>query len=272
MIQSNGIRRIAILSTNNNPDYFFYAPITEWCWNKLGWDVALFKTHDVEERLLRNPNSRVYSIPNIEGVRTGTQAQVVRHFVANVFDPDCYLMVQDIDLLPLKEWNPDLTKNTIYGWELTGRSFIPVHYTGMMRDIWMEVMGCTRDLKSDMEREMKANGRAYQEKWEDYWDADWDILTQKVLANKSKFTFIDRGMVQFSQYQTAKGRIDRINLGPEGYKLTMNQEWIDLHAENHNPTAPHKWAAIRGILEKRYGTLPEWMDIYVTEHHKKHGI
>lgn len=271
------MKKIAVLSTNNNPHYFFYLPIVEWLWNKFGWEVAVFHTDDLAEVTARNLSSTsLHVIPNIDGVRTGTLAQVVRHFVSDVLPKDAYIMVQDIDLLPLKPYEPDYTKRTIYGWELTGRSFIPVHYTGMMGSEWYDVMGCTGDLKADMEREMKANGRAYGEKWEEYWDADWDILSHKVLAQKNKFTFVDRGMVQLGKYQTAKGRIDRasIEVSPDGkysWGYTLNQsDYIDMHCENNYPASPEKWAMIRDVLIKVFGEIPLWLDDYVMNHHLKY--
>lgn len=271
-----------ILSTNENPDYFFYFPIVEWIWNKYGWHVDLFITDEskidfIEHTKLSSKNTTVHIIPSIEGVRTGTLAQVVRHFVADVLPKEDYIMVQDIDLLPLRSWEPDMSKRTIYGWELTGRSFIPVHYTGMMGQDWYDIMGCTGDLHADMEREMKANGRAYQEKWEEYWDADWDILTQKVLAQKEKFTFVSRDMVQLGKYQTAKGRVDRcsIEVSPAGiysWGYTLNQtELIDMHCENHNPSSVEKWRMMKDVLKRVYGDLPEWMEGYVINHHQKYG-
>ena len=274
------MKRIAVLSTNGNPDYAFYLPIVTWLWNKFGWEVAVFYTSDAKQMITDwNAKSTVYTyqIPDIDGVRTGSLAQVVRHFVSNVLPKDAYTMVQDIDLLPLKPYEPDLEKMTIWGWDLTGYSFIPVHYTGMRGDKWYEFMGCTGDLKADMEREMKANGRAYQEKWEDYWDADWDILTQKVLKNKDKFTFIDRGMVTLGQHATPKGRVDRYSIvvgkdGSYSWGVTLNQpDLIDAHCENHNPSSPEKWANIRALLVQVFGEIPDWMDNYVIEHHKKYG-
>lgn len=270
------MKKIAVLSTNNNPDYFFYTPICEWIWNKFGWEIALFITNDVNNITVKSDTTKVYTIPNIEGVRTGTLAQTVRHFVSNVLDRNAYIMVQDIDLLPLSNvWHPDLNERSIWGWELTGNSFIPVHYTGMTGDKWLELMDCTGDLKADMEREMKANGRAYGKEWEQYWDTDWDILTQKVLKQKDKFKFIHRGLVLLAMStpdgkgnpaHTPKGRVDRYN-----YRATMNQEWIDMHCENHNPSAPEKVEIIREVLLKAHGELPEWFDEYVNEHHKKYG-
>jgi len=271
------MRRIAVISTNNNPDYFFYVPIVEWAWNKLGWEIALFLTEDCKE--IRNDwlnyismtatTTHVYTIPNIEGVRTGTLAQTVRHFVADVLPKDAYIMVQDIDLIPLKEWNPNLDEQTIYGWELTGKSFIPVHYTGMLGQKWYDLMDCTGDLKADMEREMKANGRAYlpQEDWEGWWNTDWDILTQKVLAKKEQFTFIPRELVKLAKDATPKGRIDRYDID-----ATMNQEdMVDAHLSNHNPSAPEKVEILKTILLKYFGELPEWLDNYILNHHAKYG-
>lgn len=271
------MKKIAVLSTNENPDYHFYAPIVTWAWNKFGWEVALFHTNEADVTMATGLNFKSYGIPSIPGVRPGTCAQVVRHFVSNVLPKDAYIMVQDIDLIPLKPYEPDYNARTIYGWELTGNSFIPVHYTGMTGDKWYDFMGCTGDLAADMEREMKANGRAYKEKWEDYWDADWDILTKKVLAQKDKFTFVERGMVDLGKYRTPKGRVDRcsIEVAPDGsysWGYTADQkDLIDMHCENNNPSSPEKWKMIREVLEKTFGELPAWMDEYVKSHHAKYG-
>lgn len=271
------MKKLAVLSTNNNPDYFFYTPIVEWVWNKYGWEIALFVTSDVNDITTKSETTTKYIIPDIEGVRTNTLAQTVRHFAANVLPQDSYVMVQDIDLIPLADyWHPNLEEKTIWGWDLTGHSFIPVHYTGMLGKYWYELMDCTGDLKADIEREMKANGRAYGANWEQYWDTDWDILTQKVLKRRDEFKFIQRGLVLLAQCtndgtgnpaHTPIGRVDRYN-----YRATMNQPiWIDMHCENHNPSAPHKWEVIREVLVKAHGELPEWIDEYVIEHHKKYG-
>lgn len=273
------MKKIVVLSTNANPHYFFYLSIVEWLWNKFGWEVALFVTSDVSipPDMLHQCSTIIYSIPDIEGVRTNTLAQVVRHFASNVLPKDAYIIVQDIDLLPLKPYEPDYTKRTIYGWELTGHSFIPVHYTGMLGSEWYDIMGCTGDLKADMEREMKANGRAYQENWLQYWDTDWDILTQKVLAQKDKFTFVERGMVNLGKYQTPKGRVDRASIevnketGAYSWGYTLNQpDLIDCHCENNFPASPEKWAMIRELLIKVFGEIPIWLDDYVMNHHLKY--
>jgi len=287
------VQRIAVISSDNNSNYFYYLPIVAYYWNKFGWDVHAFVTDDYPKPD-KDYGVIYHRIPLIENVRPGTCAQTVRHFAANVLPKDSYIMVQDIDLIPLKPYDPDLTKKTIYGWELTGHSFIPVHYTGMMQKDWMEVMDCTGDLKADMEREIKANGRAYGEKWEEYWDTDWDILTTKVKAKaqikpnecqpgyhhkeRNGFRFVERGMVQVGKYKLPKGRVDRASIevakdGSYSWGASLNQpDLIDCHCENNNPASPEKWAMIRSLLVQVFGDVPKWMDEYTKEFHAKYGI
>ena len=278
------MNRIVVLSTDNHPGYFFYLPIVEYYWNKFGWDVAVFFPEHMPQELF-NPfycgkNSKVYITPDIEGVRPGTCAQTVRHFVADVLPRDAYWMVQDIDLIPLRAWDPDPNARTVWGYpEMTGGQFVPVHYTGMTGDKWYDLMGCTGDLKADMEREMKRNGRAYKEKWEDYWDTDWDILTQKVLPRRNEFTWVPRGMVSLGRHTVPKGRVDRSSIivdpvtNEYSWGETRNQpELIDAHCENNNPSSPEKWANIKSLLMQVFGEVPNWMDEHTKSHFEKYGV
>lgn len=268
-------QRICVLSTDNSPGYFYYVPFLEYYWNLFGWEIDLFVTPDVplEDVMVRNPSTQIHIIPEIVGVRPNTLAQTVRHFASNVLSPEDYVMVQDLDLIPLREWNPDLNARTIWGYpELTGGNYIPVHYTGMLGSAWREVMDCTGDLKADMEREMRRNGSAYSDNGDVRWNTDWSILTEKVLAQKEKFTFIERGM----ENGLPKGRIDRstIKVNPETFEYTWNTqvgEKIDCHCENSNSAAPQKWAMIRKLLVEVFGGVPDWADSYVETFYKKYG-
>jgi len=277
------MQRIVVLSTDNHPGYFFYLPIVAHYWQHFGWEIAIFETQGIPYYDYIQ-NARYYPIPEIEGVRPGTCAQTVRHFVADVLPRDAYWMVQDIDLIPLKPWEPDLNARTVWGFpEMTGGTFVPVHYTGMTGDKWYELMGCTGDLKADMEREMKRNGRAYakQEDWEIWWNTDWDILTQKIIPRKNEFTWVPRGMVSCGRFTVPKGRIDRcsIEVDPEtnAYSWGATKEqykkiWTDAHCENHNPSSPEKWKMIRGLLVEVFGEVPSWMDEHATNHYSKYGV
>ncbi len=272
------MRKICVLSSSNHPGYLFFIPIVEWVWNKFGWEVALFVTSDVIETNHQSETTKVYTIPDIPNVRPNTLAQTVRHFASNVLPRDAYIMVQDIDLIPLSDWwKPDLTKRSISGYpEMTGGAFVPVHYTGMSGQQWYDLMDCTGNLAADMEREMKANGRAYGETWEQYWDTDWDILTKKVLARpKEEFEFIPRKMVNGLPY----GRVDRSTIvvasdGSYSWGSSRNQpEYYDLHAESHNSSAPEKWKNIRALLLECHPDCPiELWDIHAAAHYEAYGI
>jgi len=276
------MNRIVVLSTDNNPNYFYYLPIVAHYWQKFRWEVHAFVTDDypafVYPMSEYDSGIKLHIIPSIENVRPGTLAQTVRHFAADALPLNAYIMVQDIDLIPLRPYEPDMMVNTIYGWELTGKSFIPVHYTGMRGFEWVKTMDLTGDLKADMERELKANGRAYKDKWEEYWDTDWDILTQKVLKRKADFKFVERGMIQIGKYKLPKGRVDRasIEVLPDGsysWGASLNQsDLIDAHCENNNPASPEKWKMIKGLLLQVFGEVPAWMDEYTNQFYSKYGI
>jgi hypothetical protein len=263
------MEKIVVISTNNNPDYFFYVPITTWAWQKLGWKVALFYTHDYEINLLKDVvPDYLMKIPEIEGVRESTQAQTARHFSANMLPSDSYVLLSDIDMIPLSNYiNPELDKKTIWGWDLTGYSYVPVSYIGMPCKEWKELMGCTGNMHNDMENAMKENGRAYSDDWETYWNTDWDILTKKVQPRKGEFISIDRGMVNLAKDATAARRVDRYDMDK-----TMNQnDLIDCHAHNHNPSHPIKFEPLLKVLLKAFGMYPIWFKEYANTHHILYG-
>lgn len=277
------MKKICVLSSNAHSGYLFFIPIVEWIWNKYGWDVALFLTEDVNiyDVAALSPTTTVHHIPTLPNVRSSTLAQTVRHFAANVLPRDAYIMVQDIDLLPLSNWwNPPLDRRSISGYpEMTGGAFIPVHYTGMTGDKWYDLMGCTGDLAADMERAMKENGRAYGEKWEQYWDTDWDILTQKVKAAQAKgveFLFMPRRMVNGLPY----GRVDRSTIQVDqvtnaySWGASRTQpEYYDAHCESHNSSSPQKWANIRELLLECHPDAPiEVWDEHAARHYEKYGV
>lgn len=273
-------KKICVLSSDNHPGYLFYFPIVEWIWHKYGWDVALFVTEDVKDIRSYSTEGETsrYIIPSIPNVRSNTLAQTVRHFTANVLPKDAYIMVQDIDLLPLSNWwQPDLTKPSVSGYpEMTGGAFVPVHYTGMTQRQWFEIMDCTGDLAADMEREMKANGRAYGKEWEQYWDTDWDILTKKLLSRKDQINWVTRGMVNGLPY----GRVDRSTIQVD--KNTGAYSWgasrnvtpkYDAHCESHNSSSPEKWANIRSLLLECHTDFPvQWFDEHARTHFEKYGV
>ena len=239
------MERIVVVSTNNNPDYYGYSKYIKHAWNKLGWKLCTMVTSDV-------PTDKIYSdytviIPSIEGLRQETIAQVSRLYAANYFSGDYYLMVSDMDLLPLSDyWNPNLNEITSYGHDLTDFTFIPMGYIGMPLQKWKEVMNLSGETLKEIERDAKEIGVAYKPDWESWWNHDWTLLTKRL--KPFQVTHIKRGRQQGSCF--ALGRVDR------GQSMAIpSGQLIDAHLENHNINHPEKWAKFISLFESIYGKI-----------------
>lgn len=260
------MKKYVVVSANNpDPaefkDYLFYLPYIEKAWNSLGWDLCLMITHDVPFKETNNhggqtfktlnknnPDTIVIQLPNIEGLRQATIAQSGRLYAANYLPLDAMIMTSDIDLLPLKDyWHPKPEDITVYGHDLTWRTFYPMGYVAMTGHNWKKYLNCTYDTAKDLERDAKEIGIAYSPDWEKWWNHDWTLLTKRLKPFHDKLTLIDRGQTSKG---LALGRIDRAD-----WEGTQDQEWIDAHCENTNPSHPDKAAKFINVFEKVYGKL-----------------
>src|SRR5437016_1734000 len=106
------MKKIVVVSSNNNPDYLFFAPYIEKAWNALGWQVAFMVTKDVDVKpgivdIMDSANNYILQLPEVEGLRQETIAQAGRLYAANYLPKDALIMTSDIDLLPLQNyWKP----------------------------------------------------------------------------------------------------------------------------------------------------------------------
>lgn len=257
------MRKVVVISSNNNPDYFHYAPYQEKAWNSLGWELCIMITHDVNPLDLNlrpylqhenKPPTSIVQLPHIPELKTGTIAQAGRLYAANYFsDDDVMLMTCDMDLIPLSDyWKPELFDVTIYGHDLTWHSFIPMGYIAMSTKNWRKYMGLTGLTAEDMMRDAKSgvsNYNPFSDKWEEYWDYDWSLVTNKLKPYKDTFKFIDRGQINIAGGTLAKGRIDRFN-----WEATQNQPepFIDCHCENNNVKHPVKLEPFLKVFNKFY--------------------
>ncbi len=248
--------KIVVVSTNNNPDYFFYAKYQEYAWNKLGWKLCIMCTHDVNplDLAIENPDTIIVTLPEIEGLRTGTIAQAGRLYAANYLPEDALIMTCDMDLMPLSDyWHPELFDITVYGHDLTWHSFFPMGYCAMSGKNWKKYMELTGLTKEDFERDAKSgksNYDPYATEWDKYWDYDWSLLTNKLMPYKNIIKFVDRGQIDIAGATLAKGRIDRYN-----WEVTQNQPepFIDAHCENNNVKHPVKLEPFLKVWNKFYG-------------------
>lgn len=254
------MKKYVVVSTNNNPDYYFYLPYIERAWNSYGWDVCCMITDDVNIDNLRysNPKTVIIRLPNIEGLRTESIAQAGRLYAANYFDENVLLMTSDIDLLPLSDyWKPKYIDCTVYGHDLTWHSFYPMGYIAMRGMEWKHKMGLS-ETKSDMLRDAKEfEHLAYAPDWEQWWNWDWTMITARLKPYAEHITFIDRGQINIAGATLAKGRVDRYN-----WEETQKQpDWIDAHCENNNVQHPDKLNKFLSVFEKVHGKLIFYSDL-----------
>lgn len=243
------MKRVVVVSTNNNPDYYFYLPYIEKAWNSYGWDLAVMVTQDVDitKLLVNNPSTMICRLPEVEGVRQESIAQAGRLYAANYIMGYDLIMTSDMDLLPLSNyWNPNVWDITVYGHDLTDFSYFPMGYTAMNKEKWFDAMRLTGDTKADIERD--ANEYAYMVKsneWEQWWNWDWRMLTDRLTGKEIIHKHRGRQPNGF-----AYGRVDR------GNSMQMiSGELIDAHAENHNVQHPDKLNKFITLFELVHGKL-----------------
>src|SRR3990167_4711161 len=175
------MQKFVVVSSNNNPDYYFYLPFLERAWNSYGWTLCVMVTDDVDVSKLvyNNLDTHIYKLPVIEGVGTGSIAQAGRLYASNHLPEDAIIMTSDMDLLPLQDyWHPKPLEITVFGHDLTWFSFYPMGYIAMIGAQWKIKMGLTGDTKSDLERDAEEYKHMAKGKtWEEYWDWDWTMIT-----------------------------------------------------------------------------------------------
>lgn len=232
------MKQHVILSYNNNPDYIYFAPLTIWAWNRIGWKPvlmwadgdgitpynALVKSHtpcDFETIKVK-----------VDGYRSETIAQVSRLYAACVFNRGAYLMTGDIDMIPLSNyWQPTNGKPTVWGYDLTGYTHYPICYIGMSSEYWLQVMdirdiGYNEAVRRDLDTMSDANDPDFY-KW---WFVDQELITRRL--KRYQPTVINRG-----QYPNgfARGRIDR------GAWTLDHKEFIDCHMHHQIHHKQNDW-------------------------------
>jgi len=249
------MKKIVVVSSNNNPDYLFFLPYITKAWNKLGWKVACLITHDVNTNEIEFTSGDNYLIqlPDIKGLRLETVAQASRLYAANYLPKDALLMTSDIDLLPLSDyWHPDINDVTVYGHDLTWRSFYPMGYIAMSSENWIKYMNLTKNTHDDILRDANDTSiphSPFSGEWEQWWNYDWSLITARLKPHEGIIKFIDRGQINIAGATLAKGRIDRYN-----WEATQNQPepFIDAHCENNNVKHPVKLEPFLKVFNKFY--------------------
>lgn len=248
-----------VLSSDLNSMYSFFAPLSTLLWTLRGYRPILFlvgtasKWHaDAQARLAlehsREVGAEIYFVPEVEGVRTSTVAQIVRCVASalrHVDDQD-YLLTSDIDMFPLGPWvggNRDTSRSfqIYFSNAYSDPVHWPISYLGGKAKAWREMMGCER---GQLE---KALYQALEHAPKDEvgaWNWDEKYVSRKI-ADWREFPnvqMIDRTFVK------GEWRLDRSGWD-EGWNHLNGS--LDGVADAHLPRPGYdeNWSRIRPILE-----------------------
>lgn len=194
--------KYVILSTDNNPEYYSLLPLVCYSWRKIGyWPIiyAINVPEEIQFLLMTHCPGHVFGNPSIKDVKDSTFAQLKRLFVKGCADDDI-LLTGDADMVIAKDiFTHDVSGGQIvsYGFDLTGKSEIPICYVRATARKWRELMGDTFIPDS-----------AYSDQWERYWSSDQQLLTLRASQyGMNRITFIDRG--NQNKHGLPTGRWDR---------------------------------------------------------------
>lgn len=183
------MNKVCVLSTDNNPDYYSLLPLVCKSWKKLGYTtivIAVDLPEHVYDTLHLHCGGFFLPTKPIEGVKNSTLAQLLRLFAYEHFQDDDILITADADMVIARDiFTHDVSQGQIvsYGYDLTGRSELPICYVKATAAKWRELMG-----------EFTIPEKAYSERWEDYWSVDQQLLTQRAREyGMDRITFVDRG-------------------------------------------------------------------------------
>lgn len=209
------IERTVVLSTNDNPDYLNYLKWCQLAWNKIGWKTVCFYLGSNPPK--STPENQIIDISNFAvGYRPETRVQCVRLLAGNYIDHGL-IITGDVDMLPVQNyWNPDPDQITVYGYDLTGKSEIPMCYVAMNSAKWRKIFP-----EQSLNDLLDKLPNAKSDDWNKWWSVDQKVLTKRLLAHGVD-KFIDRGF----DGGLARGRVDRYD-----WNGTLNKpgEKIDAH-------------------------------------------
>jgi len=220
-----------ILSTNNNPDYSFYLPITCFVYEYFNWKPLAITVGDskqyslIQEEINLRTNARLVNVNEIVEYKSETIAQCIRLYAPSIIeDENEYIMTGDVDMIPLNSYfNRDFDKYNAYGYDLTDFTQFPICYVGMNKIGWKKLMNLEDNKMIEcLLRDLKNEPKSTSTIWSEYWDTDQHILTDRIKKfGTNNFNIINRGKEDTGY---AFKRVDRGN-----WIWDKNYEYIDSH-------------------------------------------
>lgn len=193
--------KYVILSTDATKEYFELLPLVCYSWQKIGYKPILIMVNVPTKirEVLSEYCKPTYNYPcaSNQTAKDSTVAQLMRLFVGHLTQENDILLTADADMVIAKDIFTHEGDIVSYGYDLTGRSEIPICYVKATAAKWRELMG-----------EFTIPPKAYSDKWEDYWSVDQQLLTQRAHEyGMGRINFVDRG--NNNKHGLPTGRWDR---------------------------------------------------------------
>ena len=258
------MHKYAILSSNSNPTYSLFAPITALLWkNYIGYEPVLIYCQTADNQVSKLAYSaakevgcQIIDLPMFKdpSIASAHLVQIARVFISPFFNDDDYLLTGDIDMWPLsKEWfnkqDPTQAIHLFFSNAYNHEKY-PICYIGTVAKIWQDIMQLDKsktytpvELVDTIETLIKAclgenpNGN-------DLWNFDEYIFGTR-LKHYSGYPGVCQMFPRLgSRHGFVSGRVDRgrwIFSGPE-------EGLIDAHCLRPLWT-DENWARLRPLLE-----------------------
>lgn len=225
--------KYVVLSTDNNPDYYSLLPLVCYSWRKIGYTPVILGVNisdDVYRLLCQYCKANIVLYASHDGVKDSTVAQVLRLFAYQLYNPDDIIISSDADMVIGKDIFRCDDGFTNYGFDLTGKSELPICYNIATAAKWRELM-------KDSNLTGHFPDKSYSDKWEDYWSVDQQLLTQRAREyGMEKITFVDRG--NQNKHGLPTGRWDRFDWAH------IPDDIIDVHMKRND------WNAQMQVFER----------------------
>lgn len=216
--------KYAIVAKDNNPLYDGFWDLVKYCWKEFIGATPVLVQIDRDFDIIVNPDSIVISLPRVDTVDTGLQAQISRMWATKFF-PDSSCIISDIDMLNFDRdyyQNKECGQNEmiIYSSDHAGDSRYPMCYVQAYGSTFSKVLDLDCDWPDFVVRLQKLNAD---------WSTDEIYLTNMINGyhDQSIMTKLKRGW----NSNIADRRIDRvtINVDTDPYNYKNIAQYIDFH-------------------------------------------
>jgi len=272
----------AVIATNQNHSYDFFAPLTTLMWRHVGdmetlvlltgtsaeWESG---SGGVVRKALEEVGAHVHFIGPVEGYQSGQVAQSSRQHVSALDLPESDVLVTgDIDMWPFqRDWfhqhDPERWAFTLYYSNAYGEKYPPFHctpYVAATVKMWREVMGLK--VTGEIASQLQANFDRHLGRYHDSWTAWW---TDELYFNSRLMGW--EGYPSRCQMIPRQGQPphDRIDRGCWPDVIDWSKPLVDTHLIRPG-AIPDNWRKIKPILEHFLPDKMEWINGYLKTYRK----